>query len=132
MPKPSSSDLSRRERQIMDVIYKMGEASAQDVHEGIPDAPSYSAVRALLVILEDKGHLKHERRGRKYIYRPTVARNKAKRHALRELMSTFFDNSAENLVASLLDPDDSDLSKSEIARIRKLITDKKRARTGSS
>lgn len=114
-------NLSRRERQIMDVVYRLGAASAASVREAMPDPPSYSAVRAQLTILEEKGYLKHEKRARKYIYSPTVAPSRAKRSALRNLLATFFDNSAENLVAALLDPKDQKLSDEEIERIHRLI-----------
>ena len=105
----------------MDAVYRLGQASAQEIQENIPDPPSYSAVRALLAILVDKGALKHERDGRKYIYRPTVSADRAKRSALRRLLSTFYGNSAEKLVAALLDPDDLKLQDREIERIRALI-----------
>ena len=115
------SNLSRRERQIMEVIFRLGEASAAEVQEQLPNAPSYSAVRALLAILVDKGCLKHEKRQRKYIYRPTVSPDRAKRSAVKNLLATFYENSAERLVASLLDPRDLKLSPQEILRIRQLI-----------
>lgn len=114
-------ELSKREQQVMDVLFRLGRASAQEVMEAIPSPPSYSAVRALLTILEDKGYLKHGKEGRRYIYSPTVSPDRAKRNALRSLLQTFYDNSAANLVASLLDPRDQKLSKSEIERIRGLI-----------
>ena len=113
--------LSRRERQIMDVVYRLNAASAADIQEAMPDPPSYSAVRAQLTILEEKGYLKHEKRSRKYIYSPTVAPSRAKRSALKNLLATFFDNSAENLVAALLDPKDQKLTQEEIDRIHRLI-----------
>ena len=121
---PSPTDnLSRRERQIMDVVYRLGEASAAEIQENLPSPPSYSAVRAQLVILEEKGALTHVKKSRRYIYRPTVAPHRAKRSALRRLLSTFYGGSAENLVASLLDPDDLKLPSKEIDRIRKLVED---------
>ncbi len=116
-----AENLSRRERQIMDVVYRLEAASAAEIQEAMPDPPSYSAVRAQLAILEEKGFLKHEKRQRKYIYSPTVAPSRAKRSALKNLLATFFDNSAENLVASLLDPKDQKLSPEEIDRIHRLI-----------
>lgn len=116
-----TSNLSRRERQIMEVIFRLGEASAAEVQEELPNAPSYSAVRALLAILVDKGCLKHEKVNRRYIYRPTVNPDRAKRSAVKSLLSTFYNDSAERLVASLLDPKDIKLSPQEIDRIRKLI-----------
>lgn len=118
-------NLSRRERQIMDVVYRLGAASAAAIQEAMPDPPSYSAVRAQLSILEEKGYLKHEKRARKYIYSPTVAPSRAKRSALKNLLATFFDNSAENLVAALLDPKDQKLSDEEIERIHRLIETKR-------
>ena len=119
-----ANQLSRRERQIMEVIYSRGTATAAEVQEGIPDPPSYSAVRALLAVLEEKGFLKHERQGRRYVYEPTVAPKRAKRAALRNLMGTFFGGSPEKLVAALLDPDEQNLSEDEIRRIRDLIESK--------
>ncbi len=120
-PVNDNQHLSRRERQIMDVVYRLSKASAQEIQENIPEPPSYSAVRALLAILVDKGVLKHERDGRKYIYKPTVSADRAKRSALRRLLDTFYDNSAEKLVAALLDPDDGKLGDREIERIRALV-----------
>ena len=116
-----SSNLSRRERQIMEVIFRMGEASAAEVQEHMPNAPSYSAVRALLAILVDKGFLKHEKVKRRYIYQPTMNPDRAKRSAVKSLLSTFYNDSAEKLVASLLDPKDLKLSPQEITRIRSLL-----------
>lgn len=112
---------SRRERQIMDAVYRLGQASAQEILDNIPEPPSYSAVRALLAILVEKGSLKHMREGRKYIYKPTVSPDRAKRSALRRLLTTFYDNSAEKLVAALLDPGDLKLADKEIDRIKALI-----------
>src|SRR5262245_62376574 len=101
--------LSRRERQIMDVLYRKGSATAAEVLENLPDPPSYSAVRALLRILEQKGHIKHEEREGKYVFSPTVHRDKAKRSAVRHLLQTFFDGSSEQAVAALLDASSSAL-----------------------
>src|SRR5215469_1184389 len=95
--------LSRRERQIMDVLYRKESATAAEVMESLPDAPGYSAVRALLRILEQKGHVRHEERAGKYVFMPTLQREKAKRSALRHLVQTFFDGSTEDAVAALLD-----------------------------
>jgi len=115
------TNLSRRQRQIMDVIYRLGSASAADVMAGLPDAPSYSAVRAMLRILEDKGHLEHEKEGARYVYRPTLAPDKASRSALRQILQTFFDGSVERAVAALLDVSESTLSDAELERLAKLI-----------
>lgn len=121
-------DLSRRERQIMDVVYRLGEATAQEVLENIPEPPSYSAVRALLAILVEKGSLKYGREGRKYVYKPTLSPERAKRGALNRLLATFFENSPEKLVASLLNPGEGRLSDSEIARIQTLLQEKNPAK----
>ena len=102
--------LSRRERQIMDVMYSRGTATVQEVVQAIPDPPSYSAVRAMLRVLEEKGHVRHREEGPRYIYLPTVPRDEASRSALRQLVRTFFDGSAEQAAAALLDMSGSDLS----------------------
>jgi BlaI family transcriptional regulator, penicillinase repressor len=114
-------DLSRRERQIVDALYKLGRASAAEVRAELPDAPSYSAVRALLRILEDKGHVRHEQHGPRYVYAPTVARDSAKRSAMRHLLHTFFDGSAAQAMSALLDVSSSRLSDSELDRLEQLI-----------
>lgn len=116
--------LSRRERQILDIIYRLGEATAQDVQDNLPDPPSYSAVRALLVTLENKSMVKHTKAGRRYLYQPAIAEDSAKRSALKSLLGTFFQGKPENLVAALLDPKDQKLSSEEIESIRSLIDDK--------
>ena len=113
--------MSRRERQILDILYRLGEATAQDVQKELPDPPSYSAVRALLATLENKEMVKHTKEGRRYLYRPAINEKKAKRTALKNLLGTFFKGKPENLVAALLDPADQQLSKEEIEEIRKLI-----------
>jgi BlaI family transcriptional regulator, penicillinase repressor len=113
--------LSRRERQIMDVLYRKGSATAAEVLEDMPNPPSYSSVRALLRILEQKGHIKHEASEGKYIFMPTVPREKAKRSAIRHLVQTFFDGSPEEAVAALLDSSSSTLSEQELDRLQGLI-----------
>src|SRR5215831_16811092 len=113
--------LSRRERQIMDVLYRRESATAAEVMENLPDAPGYSAVRALLRILEQKGHIRHEERAGKYVFMPTMRRDQAKRSALRHLVQTFFGGSAEDAVAALLDPRSSKLSELELDRLQQLI-----------
>jgi len=113
--------LSRRERQVMDILYRLGSATAQKVMEEIPDPPSYSAVRALLATLETKSLVRHSKDSRRYVYHPAVPEKRAKRSAIKQLISTFFEGKPENLVASLLDPDDQSLSDDEINRIRRLI-----------
>ena len=121
MSKKSQNGLSRRERQITDIIYQSGSATAAEVMENLPDPPSYSAVRALLKVLELKGHLKHRQDGPRYVYSPKLSREKAKRSALRHLIQTFFDGSAEQAVATLLDVSKSDLSDNDLDRLKKLI-----------
>src|SRR5215467_7252447 len=113
--------LSRRERQIMDVVYARGEASAADVHAGLPDAPSYSAVRALLAILVEKGHLRHRSEQGRYIYAPTRRRAQVGRSALPRVLQTFFEGSLEKAVAALLNGSDTRLSQEELQRLGQLI-----------
>src|SRR5687767_13625140 len=100
---PKLTQLSRRERQIMEIVYSRAEASAADVHAAMADAPSYSSVRALMRILEEKGHLKHREESGRYIYTPTQSREKASRSALKQMLKTFFDGSLSQAVAALLD-----------------------------
>jgi predicted transcriptional regulator len=114
-------NLSRRERQIMDILYQRGRATAADVLEALPDPPSYSAVRAMLRVLEQKGHVRHEEQGMRYVFLPTVPRERAKRSAVKHLINTFFEGSAEQAVAALLDASDSALSTAELDRLAKLI-----------
>jgi predicted transcriptional regulator len=114
-----SDQLSRRERQIMDVIYARGQATAAEVTAALPDPPSYSAVRALLRILEQKGHLRHQEDGPRYVFLPTVSRDRARRSALRNLVRTFFDGSPAQAAAALLDQ--ADLSEDDMARLSELI-----------
>ncbi|MBN1272415.1 MAG: BlaI/MecI/CopY family transcriptional regulator [Candidatus Aminicenantes bacterium] len=117
----NQKSLSRRERQIMDIIYEMKEATVHQVLEHIPSPPSYSAIRALLRVLENKGHLTHRQEGPRYIYFPRVSKDKARRSALKHLMKTFFDDSMENVVAALLDISEDHLSKEELQRLVELI-----------
>ena len=118
--------LSRRERQIMDVIYALGEASAADVREHLPDAPSYSAVRALLRILEDKGHLRHHREGSRYVFGPTVPAERARETALRHVLRTFFGGSPADAMAALLELDDLDLDSADYERLAARIEQARR------
>jgi BlaI family penicillinase repressor len=120
------SQLSRRERQIMDVLYQRGRATAAEVRDGLPDPPSYSAVRALLKILEDKGHIRHEVDGPRYVYAPTVARDRAKRSALKHVLQTFFDGSASQVMAALFELGPRDLDEEQIERMRNLIDEARR------
>jgi predicted transcriptional regulator len=120
MPDPLTTQLSRRERQIMDVVYRLGRATAAEVLAEMPEPPSYSAVRAMLRLLEEKGHVRHEQDGPRYVYLPTVNRDKARRSAMRHLVRTFFDGSTEDAVAALLQ-NDAGISDEELARLAKLI-----------
>jgi predicted transcriptional regulator len=114
-------DLSRRERQILDILYERGQASAAEVQAVLPEPPSYSAVRALLRILEEKGHVRHQQDGPRYVYLPTLARDNAKRSALHHVLKTFFDGSAEQAISALLDESSSRLSPAELDRLARLI-----------
>jgi predicted transcriptional regulator len=114
-------NLSRRERQIMDIVYEMKEVSALQVLERLPSPPGYSAVRALLRVLEQKGHLAHRQDGPRYIYSPLLPREKARRSALSHLMQTFFDGSTEDVVAALLDISEDSLSEADYGRLTGLI-----------
>ena len=122
----SSTGLSRRERQIMDILYQRGKVSAAEVRQAMPDAPSYSAVRAMLRILEEKGHVKHQAEGMKYVYAPTVARDKAKRSAVKHLLDTFFADSPAQIVAALLDVSSTRLTREELDRMSEMIEKAKR------
>jgi predicted transcriptional regulator len=118
--------LSRRERQIMDVLYKRGKASAAEVREAIEDPPSYSAVRAMLRVLEEKGHVRHLAEGLKYVYVPTLNRDKAKRSAVEHLLDTFFSDSPDQVVAALLDVSSRTLTREELDRMAEMIEKAKR------
>lgn len=113
--------LSRRERQIMDVLYRMGRATAAEVHKAIPDPPGYSAVRAMLRVLEEKKHIRHEEKDLRYVFIPVVPRDKARRSAVRHLLDTFFDGSPEQAVATLLDVSGDKLSQEKFDELAALI-----------
>lgn len=113
--------LSRRERQIMDIIHRREQATAQDVMDELPDPPSYSAVRALLRLMEEKGYLRHEQEGQRYVYRATLERNRAGRSALKNLLQTFYGGSTEQAVAALLDLSRTKLTSEELDRLSRLI-----------
>ena len=115
----ASDPLSRRERQIMDIIYARGQATAAEVTAALADAPSYSAVRALLRILENKGHLRHQQEGPRYVFLPIVSRDRARRSALRSLVRTFFDGSSAQAAAALIDQ--AELSDEDFARLAEVI-----------
>jgi predicted transcriptional regulator len=122
----TAGGLSRRERQIMDILYQRGKASASEVREAMEAAPGYSAVRAMLRVLEEKGHVKHQAEGLKYVYVPVVARDKAKRSAVKHVMETFFNGSAEQIVAALLDVSSTRLTREELDRMSEMIEAAKR------
>ena len=118
---PLPGDLSRRERQILDLLYKIGRGSAGDIRSRLPNPPAETAVRTLLRILESKGHVRHEREGTRHVYVPTVPREAAQRSALRHLLGTFFGGSATAAVAALLDASDRELSAGERQELVELI-----------
>jgi predicted transcriptional regulator len=118
--------LSRRERQIMDLLFQRGKASVGEVMDGIPDPPGYSAVRATLRTLEQKGRVSHEEEGRAYIYRPTLRRDAARKSALTHVLKTFFDNSAEQAVAALLELKGTRLSGAELERVARMVENAKK------
>jgi BlaI family penicillinase repressor len=115
------SQLSRRERQIMDVIYRRGKATAAEVQQELPENPNYSTVRAQLRVLEEKGYVRHEEQGLRYIFVPTIPREEARESALRRVIDTFFEGSAEQVVASLLDGSAGKLTEDDLDRLSDLI-----------
>jgi predicted transcriptional regulator len=121
LKKKSIHQLSRRERQIMEVIYRLGQGTAAEVAEAMADAPSYSSVRAMLRILEEKKLLRHRQEGPRYVYLPTVPRSTAMRSAMRHMVQTFFDGSTEGAVAALLEMDAARLGPEELDRLERLI-----------
>ena len=126
MPEQKPIQLSRRERQIMDIVYRLGSATASEVTTELPDPPSYSAVRAMLRILEDKGHLTHSVDGPRYVYAPVVPRNAARQSALKQVVRTFFDGSATDAVAALLDMSGRKLTAKEWNELGVLVERAKR------
>jgi predicted transcriptional regulator len=122
MTKPKPHSLSRRERQIMDILYQLERATVAEVLAKLADKPSYSTVRAQLRVLEDKGHVRHEEHGLRYVYVPIVPRDVARRSALRHLVETFFDGSAEKVVAALLGGEASQISREELDRLARLVS----------
>lgn len=123
--KPNPPNLSRRERQIMDVIWRRGNATAAQVRDELEDPPSYSAVRALLRVLVEKGHLSHEKVDNKYVYEPTVAPDTARSSAMRHMLRTFFGDSPARAVAAMLDDPDVDYSEDELEHMARMIRDAK-------
>ena len=121
MTKAIHNQLGRRERQIMDVVYRLGRASVSEVRENLPDPPTYSAVRAMLGFLEDKGYLRHERDGMRYIYLPTIDTRQVRHSALQHMVKTFFNGSAAQAAAALIEMSDSKLSPDDVKRLSELI-----------
>ena len=122
----SHAALTKRDRQIMDVLYRMGRATAADVLAALPGAPHYSTVRTQLRVLEEKGHVRHESDGLRYVYVPTLARHTARKAALRHLVDTFFDGSAAGAVTALLGRDAGRLSGDDLDRIEELLKSARR------
>lgn len=116
-----TENLSRRERQIMDILYTLGRASGPEIQERLPDQPSYSAVRTILRVLERKGHISHVEEGMRYVYLPAVAREKAKQSAIERLVATFFGGSVKAAAAAFLDPETAHLSKEDLGDLERLI-----------
>ncbi|HVO99223.1 MAG TPA: BlaI/MecI/CopY family transcriptional regulator [Bryobacteraceae bacterium] len=129
--KPPEGNLSRRERQMMDILYRRGRATAAEIHELLPDPPSYSAVRAKLRVLEEKGHIRHQAQAARYVYAPVVARDRAKESALRHLLTTFFDNSAAQAMTALLELKPGDFSKEKLDELSRFIEKAKEEGQGS-
>jgi predicted transcriptional regulator len=121
--------LSRRERQILDILYERSKATAADIQAALPDPPSYSATRALLRILEEKGHVTHESDGPRYVFRPRVGKDRARKNALRHMVQTFFNNSAGDAVAALLDASSAQLKPEDLDRMQGLIDKARKERT---
>ena len=114
---PLGAKLTRRERQIMDILYRDGQATVGDVMAQLPDPPSYSAVRATMNVLKEKGHVRHRQDGPRYVYLPAIPRDRARRAALNHLLQTFFDGSAESAVVALLQMSNSNLSPTDFERL---------------
>ena len=131
MTGPWHSRLSRRERQIMDILFRLGRARASVVREELPGDPNLSTVRTQLRILEEKGHVRHREEGLRYVYRPVTPRRTARRSVLRHLVETFFDGSAEQAVAALLGGEARHLTEPELDRIARIVSDAKAAQRGA-
>jgi predicted transcriptional regulator len=121
--KPAPVLLTKRERQIMDVLYRLGRATPAEIKAAVPGAPAYSTVRTQLRVLETKGHVKHEEQGLRYVYMPTVSRSAARKSALRHVVETFFDGSSAKAVAALLGGEAARVSDDELERIAELVKD---------
>ncbi|HLK60438.1 MAG TPA: BlaI/MecI/CopY family transcriptional regulator [Chthonomonadaceae bacterium] len=121
MPRMIGTGLSRREREILDILYRLGRASAAEVLEALSEPPSYSSVRALLRILEEKGHLRHEEEGKRYLYLPTQPQSTVAQNALKNVLRTFFGGRMENAVKAFLSDTEADLSNEELDRMAQLL-----------
>ena len=128
-PDTAHHTLTRRERQIMDILYRRGPATAGDVMEELSGSPNYSTVRTQLRVLEEKGHFTHEEEGLRYVYSPAVPRSSARKSALRHLVDTFFDGSTAKAVAALLGGDGARVSDEELDRIAELVEDTRRGQS---
>ena len=131
MRKDGHRNLSRRERQIMDILYQRGRATGAEILASLPDAPTYSAVRAKLRVLEEKGHVRHEEEALRYVYVPVMARDAARKSALRHMVATFFSGSVEDTVAALLDLNAAKLEAADLERISRMIENAGRANAAS-
>lgn len=125
---PMSQNLSRRERQIMEIVYELGEASAKEVEERLPNAPSYSAIRATMAKLEDKSFLAHREQDLKYIYYPTIEHEDARSTALQRLLKTFFSGSAKQAMSTLLDMSVDEVSEAELVEMKRMIENARKAK----
>ena len=131
-PDAAHQTLTRRERQIMDILYRRGRATAAEVMEDLSGEPNYSTVRTQLRVLEEKGHVRHEEIGLRYVYSPAVPRTSARKSALRHLVDTFFDGSAEHAIAAMLGGEGTRLSDDELDRIAELVKRSKAGRAGKT
>jgi BlaI family transcriptional regulator, penicillinase repressor len=130
MAKTPHLNLTRRERQIMDILYRLGRGTAGEVLADLPGAPSYSTVRAQLRVLEEKGHVRHEEMGLRYVYVPIVPRHEVRQSALRHLVDTFFEGSTQKVVAALLGSEGSKVSQEDLDRIAELVEKARKTREG--
>jgi BlaI family transcriptional regulator, penicillinase repressor len=125
----NETSLSRRERQIMDILFTLGRASGPEIQERLPDQPSYSGVRTILRVLERKGHIRHVEEGMRYVYLPVVAREKAKQSAIARLVATFFDGSAKAAAVAFLDPGTANLSEEDLKELERAIRKARKEKT---
>ena len=121
MPKPETPKLSRRERQVMDILFARGQATATDIHDALADPPTFSATRGVIRTLEEKGHITHKEQGLRYVYLPTVPVDRARKSAVSHLLSTFFNDSPARLMAALLDSSSTKLTGDDLKQIEEMI-----------